>query len=75
MWECPCVSCVFNVFGARVGFDMDFSHIFPQGVLATITLIGVVIGVGISKACAECEARLPLCSVDVAVLSGSWSAP
>ena len=49
------------------------SYIFPQGVLVTITLIGSVVGVGGSKACAVCEAGL-LCSVALAVLSGPWSA-
>ena len=28
-----------NAFGRRVGFDLVASHIFPQGVLAAITLV------------------------------------
>ena len=31
---------------------MDASHVFPQGVLAMVLLIGDVIGVGVSGACA-----------------------
>lgn len=30
--------CVSSVFGTRSDFDMNASHIFPQGVLAVITL-------------------------------------
>ena len=33
--------CVSSVFGAVAGFGMDFSHVFPQGVLAIIPLMGV----------------------------------
>lgn len=40
-----CRLCVFSVFGARINFDMDASHIFPRCVLVTITLIADVIGV------------------------------
>ena len=34
------------VFGVRAGFDVDTSHVFPQGVLTTVTLAGGVAGVG-----------------------------
>ena len=30
---------VLNVFGVRPGYDMDTSHVFPHGVLVTITFI------------------------------------
>lgn len=40
---------VFSIFGMRAGFCMDASLIFPQCVLATITLIGVVPGVKVLK--------------------------
>ena len=40
---------------------MDDSHVFPLGVLAIIPFIGDVVGVGVSKACAGCEAGLSLC--------------
>ena len=33
-------------FGGRSGFDEDASHIFPQGVLAAITLVGGVVVMG-----------------------------
>lgn len=29
-----------NAFGERAGFDVDPSHVFPQGVLEAITLLG-----------------------------------
>ena len=64
-----------NVFAVMAGFDMDSSHIFPQGVLAFITLIRGVVGVEGFKACALCEVGLPLCSVAVTTLSGVRSAP
>ena len=35
-----CKVCVPSAFGGRAGFDMDASHLFPQGVLAAITLLG-----------------------------------
>ena len=61
MWECPCVDCVLSsVFGTRADFDVDTSHIFPQGVLATVTLIGSMVGAGGCKTCAVCEAELSL---------------
>ncbi|EPY77785.1 hypothetical protein CB1_001183011 [Camelus ferus] len=45
----PCNNCeqfpiegkCYKVIHVRAGFDMDASHIFPQGVLATITFMGV----------------------------------
>lgn len=43
--------CVSNIFGVRAGFDLDTRHIFPQGVLATVTLIGGVVAVRGSKGC------------------------
>ena len=61
-----------NVFSARAGFDVNASHLFPYGVLATITLIEGVAGVVGAKACTECEVGLPFCSV---ALSGVGSAP
>lgn len=33
--------CVPNAFNRRARFDMDTSHIFTQGVLATFTLVGL----------------------------------
>ena len=32
--------CIPNAFGGRAGFDMNASHVFPQGVLAAITVVG-----------------------------------
>ena len=41
-----------SIFDVRAGFNVDASHIFPQCVLATITLIiGVMPCVGGPEAC------------------------
>ena len=71
----PCRLHVPSVFGVRTGFDVDASHVFPQGLLATITLIGGVVDAGGARACAGCEAGLPLCSRSVGAMSGVGSAP
>ena len=47
------------VFGVKAGFDVDTSHVFSQGVLTMVTLVGGVVGVGRVKAYAGCEAGLP----------------
>ena len=41
MWEHPCVDRVSDIFGEKAGFAMNASHIFPQDVLAAVTLIRV----------------------------------
>ena len=41
-----CRLCVPKTFGGRAGSDVDTSHIFPQGVLATVILLGDVAGDG-----------------------------
>ena len=64
-----------SAFGERTGFDMDESHIFPQGVLAAITLVvGESIDGG-ARAVTECEVGLRLCSVAITTLSGAGSIP
>ena len=70
-----CRLCVSNSFGARADFSTDASHIFPQGMLAIIPLIGAVIGVVVSIVYAGCEVGPPLCSETVTILSGVGSAP
>ena len=75
MWEHPYVDCLPSVSGVRTGFHADTSHIFSQGVLATITLIRGVTGAVGARDCARCEVGLPLCSVAVTTLSGVGSAP
>lgn len=57
--------CVFT------GFGMDTE----PSVLAFISLIWGVVGVGIFKVCARCKVGFPLCSVAIATLSGAESAP
>ena len=64
-----------NASGGGAGFDVDTSHIFPQGVLAAITSVGHVAGDGRARACIGCEAGLPLCSVASTALSGLELAP
>lgn len=60
-------------FDGRTGFDLNTSHVFPQGALRAVTLLGDGVrteGVG---AGARCEpVLLPLCSVAITVLLGVW---
>ena len=75
MWECRCVDCVLSsVFGLRADFDADTSDIFPQGVLATVALIGSVAGVGGRETCAVCAVNF-LCAVALPGPSGLGCAP
>ena len=62
-------------FGGRVGSGMNTIHVFPQGVLAAITLVGGEPGEGRARTKARCEVGLPLCSVDVTPLLGVGSCP
>lgn len=64
-----CILWVFTDFGMMVTFDADTNHIFPEGVLAIIPLIGNVVDVGESRACAGCEVVLSLFSLAVTALS------
>ena len=66
---------VSTAFGGRAGFDVDPSHIFPQGLLAAITLVGGGARDGEARAGAQCEAGLPFCSVAVTALPGVGSEP
>ena len=73
-----CRLCVFSAFGVMPGFDMDASHIFPQGVLATVNSIESVAGVGGSRAYVACEVGLSLCFLSLpcqswGVLFSCWS--
>ena len=60
--------CVPNAFGGRAGFDMNTSHIFPQGVLAAITLVRSGAGEGGARAGSRCELGLLLYSVAISAL-------
>lgn len=62
---------VFSIFDVRAGFGMNTK----QSVLAFIPLIGGVVGVVISRACAGCVVGLPVYSKAVPTLSGVGSAP
>lgn len=62
-----------NAFGERAEFNMDTSHVFPHGVLATITLAGNEARDGGVRAGIGCKAGLPLCSVTITALSGARS--
>ena len=69
--QAVCVQC----FGAKAGFGIDTSHVFPQVLLPVIPLIGGVVHARVSRAYAECEAGLPLCSVAVTTLSEAGLLP
>ena len=64
-----------SAFDGRTGFDMDTSHVLPQGVLNTITCVGGVACDGGTRVCSGFEAELPLCSVVLTTLSRAGSAP
>ena len=71
--------CESNIFGVRAVFGTDVCHIFPQGVLAVVPLIGGVFGVVVTRACTGCWVGPPLCSVVVTAMLGAgrwdWSTP
>ena len=46
--------CMSSVFGIRDAFGMDARHVFPLSMLDLITLMGSIIGVIESRACAGC---------------------
>ena len=55
--------CVPSDFRVRPGSEMSMSHVFPQGVLATITLVGGGTGAREAGARAMCEPWHLFCSV------------
>ena len=61
--------CMFSIFDVRAGM------IAKQSVLAVIPLIGGVLCVVISRACAGCVVELPVYSKTVPTLSWVGSAP
>ena len=62
-----------NVFTGRAEFDVNTSQVFPQAVLAAITVVGCKAGAGGARAGARCEEGLLLCSV--AIKTPAPSAP
>ena len=52
--------CVPHASCERAGFDVDDSHIFPQGRLTSVTLVGGVADDGGASACIRCNVGLPL---------------
>ena len=52
--------CVLSAFGGRAGFVLYASHVFPQVLLAAITLVGAQTRDGGASPEAECEASLSL---------------
>lgn len=64
MWEHPCVTCLGLIFfGVRALFSIDACHLLSQCMLITISLIGYVIYVVVTRA------------LVVNALSGAGSAP
>lgn len=63
MWQRPLHTLhVSSALRERGGFDIDTSHVFPQGVLAAITLLGGRAGDGGDRADARCEETSSLLS-------------
>lgn len=51
-----------DAFGGRTGVDVDASHVFPQCVVAAVTLVRGGAGDGVlARAGSRCEVGLPLC--------------
>ena len=65
---CPCVRVslrsmqVPGGFDGRSAFDVKTSHVFPQCVLATISLVGTEAGYGVVRARDRCKLGLLPCS-------------
>ena len=57
----------------ELDFDMNISHIFPQGVLTAITLLGGWAIERVARTGARSEPGLALCSVAVTTVSGVGS--
>ena len=64
--------CVPSAFFGRAGFDIITSHIFPQGVLAAITLVGGWAAHGRARTGASFEPGLPLSSVAIITQVYDW---
>ena len=62
---CPCVRvslyslCVPGGFDGRTGFDMNTSQIFPQGVLAAISMVGGETGDAVTRTRASLSQGFP----------------
>lgn len=62
-----------NGFGGRAVSNVSKSHIFPQGVLAAITLVGGGARAGGDRARVKCEPGLLLCPVaNITLLGWQW---
>lgn len=50
-----------NTFDGKDRFYVNASHVFPQGVLANVTLVKGVAGDGGASSCTGYNVKLPLC--------------
>ena len=66
----PVQTHVLNAFGGRAACDLDKNHIFPWGVLATITMVGDGARDAWTRAGAGCEVGHTLFSV--AIIAPLW---
>ena len=60
-----CRLCETSTFRGRADFDVDDCHIFPQGMLTTISIVVSDTGDGLARAGIQYEAGLSLCSVTI----------
>ena len=67
--------CVPSGFSGGAGFDMNTRHVFPQCLLAAITLVGGGAGDAGARSGARCEVGLHLCPMAIITLSGAVSSP
>ena len=67
--------CVPSGFDVKAGFQVNISHIFPQGILAAVTLVGGKTEDDGTRARASCELMLPICLVAGTMLSQAGLGP
>ena len=70
-----CSLCEPDTFVMRAVFSMVVFHIFPRCVLVIIPMIGVPIGIVVTRDCSGGWVGPPLCSVVVIALWGAESVP
>ena len=64
MWQFPYIVCMHPMAfspGRRAVSNINTSHGFPQGVLATVIMVGNGAGYGGTRTRTRCELGLPSC--------------
>lgn len=64
----PILTACASASGGRDGYDIDTNHVFPQGVLAAIALVGGVARDGEARVGTRCEVGLAFSTVAIITL-------